>query len=63
MKRLMQRNHITQEEAMHIIGQQISIEKKKDMADFVIDNRSYYEELYQEIERVLKVLKDETIYE
>ena len=37
--------------------------KKKDMADFVIDNRSYYEELYQEIERVLKVLKDETIYE
>ncbi|MFQ9633778.1 MAG: dephospho-CoA kinase [Coprobacillus cateniformis] len=63
MKRLMQRNHITQEEAMHLIGQQISIEKKKDMADFVIDNRSYYEELYQEIERVLKVLKDETIYE
>ena len=53
MKRLMQRNHITQEEAMHLIGQQISIEKKKDMADFVIDNRSYYEELYQEIERVL----------
>jgi len=48
---------------MHLIGQQISIEKKKDMADFVIDNRSYYEELYQEIERVLKVLKDETIYE
>lgn len=63
MRRLMQRNHITQEEALHLMRQQISIEKKKDMADFVIDNRKYYEDLYQEIERILKVLKDETIYE
>lgn len=63
MKRLMNRNHISQDEAMNLIKQQIPIEQKKKMADYLIDNRLNYEELYQNIEKVLEVLKDETIYE
>lgn len=54
IERLMRRNHISRCDALHLMGQQISIEKKKEMADFVIDNRNHYEDLYQEIERVLK---------
>lgn len=54
IERLMKRNHISRSDALHLMGQQISIEKKKEMADFVIDNRNHYEDLYQEIERVLK---------
>lgn len=63
MNRLMKRNGISQQAAIHLIHQQISIEEKKNWADFVIDNRYSHQELYQEIERVLKVLKDEVIYE
>lgn len=63
MQRLMKRNRITQEEALHLMQQQISIEKKKDMSDYIIDNRHNLEDLYQNIERILKVLKDETLYE
>lgn len=62
-QRLMKRNHISSEEAILLMNQQISIEKKKDMGDFVIDNRQNFEDLYKDIERVLKVLKDEIIYE
>ncbi|MCI9094461.1 MAG: dephospho-CoA kinase [Coprobacillus sp.] len=61
--RLMQRNHISKETAQHLINQQISIEKKKELGDFIIDNRSYYQELYIEIERVIRSIKDEIIYE
>lgn len=63
LKRLMRRNKIDEEKAKHLIRQQISIEDKKMMGDYVIDNRQNFEDLYQNIERVLKVLKDETIYE
>lgn len=31
------------------------------MGDYIIDNRYGFEELYQNIERVLKDLKDETV--
>lgn len=63
LKRLMNRNHIFENEALNLMKQQISIEKKKEMGDFVLDNRMSYQELYNEIERVLKVIKDEVIYE
>ena len=59
----MRRNKIDEEKAKHLIRQQISIEDKKMMGDYVIDNRQNFEDLYQNIEGVLKVLKDETIYE
>lgn len=63
LERLMKRNHISQEEAFNLIQQQISIEKKKEMGDYILDNRQDYQELYENIERVLKVIKDEVIYE
>lgn len=62
-ERLMQRNHITKEAALHLMSQQISIERKKEMADYIIDNRQNFEDLYQDIERVLMVLKNEIIHE
>lgn len=63
MQRLMNRNHISSNEALHLMKQQISIEEKKTMGDFIIDNRLYYQDLYIEIERVLKVIKNEVIHE
>ena len=63
LERLMKRNHISQEEAFNLMQQQISIEKKKEMGDYILDNRQDYQELYENIERVLKVIKDEVIYE
>lgn len=63
LQRLIHRNQISTNEAMHLINQQISIEDKKEMGDYIIDNTQNFEDLYQNIERVLKVLKDETIYE
>lgn len=63
MKRLMKRNGITQEEAKVLMSQQISIEKKRFMGDYVLDNCKDYQDLYEDIERVLKVLRDEIIYE
>lgn len=62
-QRLMKRNHITLEEAQHLMKQQISIEKKKDMGDYIINNNQNFEDLYQDIERVIKVIKDEVIHE
>lgn len=60
-QRLMKRNKISSIDALHLMSQQISIEKKKNMADFIIDNRLMHEDLYKEIERILKDLKDEII--
>ncbi len=62
-RRLMNRNHIDEKQARHLMSQQISIEKKKEIADYVIDNRGYQEELYQNIERVLKEIHNEVIHE
>ncbi len=63
INRLMKRNHIDQEQANHLIKQQISIEDKRKMGDYMIDNRQNFEDLYKDIERVLKEIKDEVIYE
>ncbi len=52
-KRLMERNHIDKQEALHLMQQQMSIEEKKDKADYIIDNTLGFENLYQNIERIL----------
>ena len=61
LKRLMKRNQIDEKQARLLMGQQISIEKKKEMGDYIIDNRQNFEDLYVQIERVLEVLKNEII--
>ncbi len=63
ISRLMKRNKIDRDDALLLIHQQISIEEKRNKADYIIDNRLNFEDLYQNIEKVLEVLKDETIYE
>ena len=63
VKRLMNRNHITKEKALHLMKQQMSIEIKKQYADYIIDNSLGVNELYQEINRVLGVLEYEIIHE
>ena len=63
MHRLMERNHIDEDAAMHLMKQQMSIEDKKKLGDYIIDNRFNHEDLYKNIERVLKEIKDEIIHE
>lgn len=63
MHRLMERNHIDSHAAMHLMSQQISIEEKKNLADYIVDNRCNHEDLYRNIERVLKEIKDDIIHE
>ena len=61
LKRLMKRNQIDEKQARLLMSQQISIEKKKEMGDYIIDNRQNFEDLYVQIERVLEVLKNEIV--
>lgn len=61
LKRLMKRNQIDEKQARLLMSQQISIEKKKEMGDYIIDNRQNFEDLYIQIESVLEVLKNEIV--
>jgi len=54
IERLMKRDGITKEEAMTKISNQMDIEKKKTLADFVIDNSTNLKNLQKEVERVIK---------
>ena len=63
LKRLMNRNQIDEEHARLIMSHQISIEIKKDKADYIIDNSQDLDHLYNEIKRVLKEVGHENIYE
>ncbi|MDQ7115049.1 dephospho-CoA kinase [Staphylococcus simulans] len=53
VERLMERNDLTQEEAKARVYSQISIDKKRRMADHVIDNRGTLLELKQNLEALL----------
>lgn len=50
--RLMKRDNISQEEALLKISNQMDIEKKKELADLVIDNSSSLVHLQDEVERI-----------
>lgn len=53
VERLMERNDLSQEEAKARVYSQISIDKKRRMADHVIDNRGTLLELKQNVEQLL----------
>ncbi|CAL28200.1 dephospho-CoA kinase [Staphylococcus carnosus] len=53
VERLMERNDLSQEEAKARVYSQISIDKKRRMADHVIDNRGTLLELKQNLEQLL----------
>lgn len=54
VQRLMQRDKINEEEAALKISNQMAIEKKKGLADLVIDNSSNLKNLQKEVERIIK---------
>lgn len=62
LKRLMKRNRINKQQAKLLINQQMSILKKKEMADYVIDNNVYFEDLYMNIDKVVEVIKNENLF-
>ncbi|XP_071957286.1 dephospho-CoA kinase domain-containing protein-like [Antedon mediterranea] len=53
IQRLMQRNNLSEEDALKRIKSQMNLEEKKQMADFVIENSYGLEETKQQVERLL----------
>ena len=58
IERLMKRDGISQEMAINILKSQLPIEKKKKLADFVVDNSGSLEETRKQVEEVWKKLKE-----
>ena len=61
INRLMERDHIDEEYALTIMKNQISSDKKKEMADIVLDNTKDPAFLYQQIEQLMKGIENERI--
>jgi len=57
LKRLMRRDGISKEDAKKRIDSQIDIEKKREMADWTIDNASDFEHLKRETEKFIDFLR------
>lgn len=57
IKRLMERNNITFDDAINRINNQMSLKEKIERADYVIDNSNSLEECFKQIESILKGLK------
>ena len=53
LKRLMKRNQFTKEEALNRIHSQWPIDKKRDLADIIIDNRTSLAETYLQVDQAL----------
>lgn len=53
LQRLMQRNHLTQEQAQARINSQMSLEEKVALADVVLDNSSTLEVLLKQVDTAL----------
>jgi dephospho-CoA kinase len=56
IQRLMKRDNISQEEALLKISNQMDIEKKKELATYVIDNSSSLKHLQNEVEKLKDTL-------
>ncbi|QSJ18868.1 dephospho-CoA kinase [Nostoc sp. UHCC 0702] len=55
LQRLIQRNHLTTEQAQARINSQLSIEEKVSRADIVLDNTSTLETLLKQVDLALKI--------
>ena len=53
IQRVMKRDNVSKEDALSIINNQIDIEKKKKLADYIIDNSKDLKHLQREIENFL----------
>ncbi|RDB33474.1 dephospho-CoA kinase [Exiguobacterium sp. RIT594] len=56
-QRLMERNHLTVEEAQARMDTQLDIEEKKRLADYVLTNEDTREALYRQIDDWLKTIR------
>jgi len=56
LKRLMNRNNISKEEAQKLINLQIPIEEKKQKATYVIDNSKDLKHLQKEVDKFIKTI-------
>jgi len=54
IQRLMKRDNISQEEAELKISNQMDIEKKKELADLIIDNSKNLKHLQKEVEKIIR---------
>lgn len=61
LKRLIKRDHIDEDYAKVIMANQISSEIKKEKADIVLDNNQDLDDLYIQIENMMKGIKDGSI--
>lgn len=59
INRVKKRNLLTQNEALNRINLQIDIEKKRNLANFVINNSYDFKNLNSEIDKFIQILKDE----
>lgn len=57
LKRLMERDNISKADAQRIIDSQISIEKKRNLADYVVENNDGLESLRENVLKALERLK------
>ncbi len=58
IERLINRDNISQKEAIKTINSQINIEDKKNMADFVINNSKTKKETYQQIKNIINIIRE-----
>ncbi len=57
LKRLMKRDNYSQEEALKRIASQMNIEKKKELAAYIIDNSSNLQSLQEECVKISNLIK------
>lgn len=55
LQRLIERNNLSQEQAQARINSQLSLEKKVELADVVLDNSFTTEELFKQIDAAVKI--------
>ncbi len=58
IERAMKRDNLTHDDATMRIENQIDIEKKREMADFVVDNSKDLPSLQNEVQRLIKYIKE-----
>lgn len=54
VQRLMKRNNIGEKEARNLVNNQLSIEKKDELADVIIDNTGSIENTYAQVDKLLE---------
>ena len=59
IKRLMERDHIDYSYAKAKIASQMDLDKKRDLADYVIDSKGSFQETYHQVLKILEMIKGE----